>query len=179
MLNKQQFWMGLILAIFSGAITANAAKALPDGPPPQSPPKTDNFVPDDFVNFSSGTSAGGIGDSNGLNIFGSITIPPEMSTPTGASSGSGVSGDGNSVSGDGTITLADIADYYTKNIDRLLEEPAVGEVAQKPRRIVRRRSAVCPNPQISRSSERLDELINQSEQFIEQVDQIKPENSIW
>ncbi|MGK7952432.1 MAG: hypothetical protein AB4368_27495 [Xenococcaceae cyanobacterium] len=159
MSTKNQILMGLILATMSKVMMITPANASPDMTPPSSPPETDNFVPDDF-NFSSNSIVGG------------IAIPPEMSLPTGAA-------DGSSVSGEGTMTLADIADYYAKNIDRSLNDLATEDVAQKPRRIVRRRSAVCPNPKISRSSEKLDDLLNQSEQFIEQVNQIKPENRIW
>ncbi len=187
MLSKHRLWISLILSIMSGAVTITSARAYPDSPPPQ-----DVFSPDTLVNFSSSTVGGTIGGGNGSQGFtGGIAIPPEMSSPTGATDGSGISGDGSGISGEGsgsngegsngtrTITVADIADYYATNIDRSLNDLATEDVAQKPRRIVRRRSTACPNPQISSSSEKLDELINQSEQFIEQVNQIKPENRIW
>lgn len=186
MLSKNRLWISLILSIMSGAVTITSARAFPDSPPPQ-----DIFSPDTLVNFSSGSVGGTIGGSGSLGLTGGIAIPPEMSLSTGAADGSGISGDGSGISGEGsgsngegsngtrTITVADIADYYAKNIDRSLKDLATEDVAQKPRRIVRRRNTACPNPQISRSSEELDDLLNQSEQFIEQVNQIKPEKRIW
>ncbi len=189
MSTKNQILMGLILVTISKVMMITPANAWPDSSAVQS----NNFVPDDF-NFSSGSTAGGIGGGGGSGSEGftsSIAIPPEMSSPTGATDGSGISSDGSGISGDGgnastegtnstgTITVTDIANYYANSIDRSLNDLEIGEVAQKPRRIVRRRSAVCPNPQISRSSEKLDELLDRSEQFIEQVNQIKPENRIW
>lgn len=172
MLSKNRLWMSLMLSIMSGAVTITSARAFPDSPPPQ-----DVFSPDTLVNFSSSTVGGTIGGSDSLGLTGSIAIPSEMSVSTGAGDGSGSNGEGSN--GTRTITVADIADYYATNIDRSLNDLATEDVAQKPRRIVRRRNTACPNPQISSSSEKLDELLNQSEQFIEQVNQIKPEKRIW
>lgn len=196
MLSKHRLWISLILSIMSGAVTITSAGAFPDSPPPQF----------NFVDSSSTSSFGSVGSSTGSESFtGGVAIPTEMSSPTGATDGSGISGDGTGISGDGsgisgdgtgvagegsgsngegsngtgTITVADIADYYAKNIDSFLNDLANEDVAQKPRRIVRRRSTACPNPQISSSSEKLDELLNQSEQFIKQVNQIEPEKRIW
>lgn len=145
--------------------------------------------PSSIVNFNVG------GGNSGQAILGGISIPPDMNvpgsgtvgtSPGGSDSSSASTGDGGTSStGDGssstgTFTVADIADYFASNIEQSIEELDTSNIAQKPRRIVRRRSsASCPNPQISRSSESLEALLNQSEQFLEQVEQAKPENSIW
>lgn len=179
MFTKKQLIMSIGLATIVKAIIITPANA-----------KTDNIGVQIFSappSFSGSASGGDFtlgGATAGEGLAGGISIPPGMSLPTpgasGTSSGSsasGTSGDGSGASG--TVTVADIADYFASSIDLSLDELDTN-VAQRPRRIVRRRnSASCPNPKISRSSESLDDLLNQSEEFIEKVNQIKPENSIW
>lgn len=180
MFTKNQFLMGLFLATISPVITfapANAQRSpvVTDPPPIQNP----EFAPDGFNNFSSGTF-GGI--PVGTGPASSISIPPGMSGAGAGASGtnSGASGSSSGDTTTATTTIGDIAEYFASNIDRSLEDLATPDVAKKPLRIVRRRSTFCPNPSISsRSSERLDELLNQSEQFLEEVKQIDPTNSLW
>ena len=136
---------------------------------------------------SSGISSGSVGDSSGS----SGDVNTANASGTGDSS-SGSSSDGATANaGDDsntatasnnseTITVADIADYFTSSIDQSLQELDTSTIAQQPRRIVRRRSSgSCPNPQISGSSARLNDLLSQSEKFLEEVNQVKPENSPW
>lgn len=192
---EKQFLLGIGLTIVSKVVIIAPVNAFPDN------------IGAQIFNapaFSGSSSRGGSTEGSvitGEGLTGGISIPPGMSLPsTGASSGtsggstSGISGDGNTSNASnsvdagngsissGTITIADIANYFTSNIDRSLNEldPDTSTVAQRPRRIVRRKSsASCPNPQISRSSETLDDLLSQSEQFLEQVNQFNPENSAW
>ena len=158
--------------------------------------KTDN-IGAGVLDSPSGTASYNPGEvTSGQLIFGDISIPPGMNVPGGgtvgtspggsdsssASTGDGTtSGTGDGSSSTGTVTVADIADYFASNIEQSIENLDTSNIAQGPRRIVRRRSsASCPNPQISRSSESLDDLLNQSEQFLEQVERAKSGNSsIW
>ena len=193
MFTKNQILMGIIVATIGKAITITPANAqvVTDTAAIQS-----NFVPDDATTFSSGVF--GIG-GGGKSITGGISIPPGMNFPSTAATGSNTGGSGSGISGgtnpsnpsdtsnassgssiNGTITVADIAKYFAASIDQSLDGAYNSNVAQKPLRIVRRRSsASCPNPSIARPSESLDNLLSQSEEFLEQVNQLKPENSVW
>ena len=202
MFTRKQLLLGIGLTIISKVVITAPANAFPDNLGVQifnSPPS--------FAGSSSAKGSTGGGVNTGEALTSGISIPPGMTLPsTAASSGSssgsssGISGDGNtsntgdgsSSSGDGntsntgdgssssgTVTVADIAEYFASSIDRSLDELDTSNIAQRPRRIVRRRSVSCPNPQASRSSQELDDLLSQSEKFIEQVNQLKPENSAW
>ena len=159
MFTKKQLVIGIGLTVIGNAMMITAANA--------------DDISATYLNGSNfvGTGAvnSNIGDgASGLGILGGISIPPGMNVPGSVSTG--------------TITVADIAEYFASSIDRSLEElDTSSPVAStnKPRRIARRSSASCPNLQISRSSESLDDLLNQSEQFLEQVEQVKPENIAW
>ncbi|MGK7935966.1 MAG: hypothetical protein AB4206_09245 [Xenococcaceae cyanobacterium] len=189
MFTKNQILMGIIVATIGKAISIAPVNAWPDPSPVQS----NNFVPDDPTISSSGLfGIGGGGESS----TGGISIPPGMNRPSKAASGTNSGGSSSGIAGDtnpsdtstasagsntnGTITVADIAKYFAASIDRSLDGANTSDVAQKPLRIVRRRnSASCPNPSIARPSESLDDLLSQSEEFLEQVNKLKPENSVW
>lgn len=181
MVTKKQLLISISLAVMSKVVLTAPANAFPDNIGAQifsAPPSFSGST-------GGGSSTGGI-STGGEGLTGGIVIPPGMSVPSAASPGTSSGGSSSGVTGDsgnsstGIVTVADIANYFTNSIDRSLDELDTSQVAQRPRRIVRRRSsASCPNPQISRSSESLDDLLSQSEQFIEQLNQLKPENSIW
>lgn len=180
MFTRKQLFMSISLAVISKVVLTAPAHAFPDNIGAQM------FSGPAFSGSSTGGSSTGGVNTGGEGLTGGISIPPGMSLPSAAAPGTSSGGSSSGVTGDsgnsstGIVTVADIANYFTSSIDRSLEELDTSQVAQRPRRIVRRRSsASCPNPQISRSSESLDDLLSQSEQFIEQLNQLKPENSIW
>ena len=182
MFTKKQLVISIGLTVIGNAMMVTAANADDISATSLS---GSNFVGTNAVNSNIGDGAstqgivGGIPIPPGLNVPGSGT----SGTSSGGSGGSGSSSTGDGSGSTGTITVADIAEYFASSIDRSLKELDTSSTVastNKPRRIVRRRnSASCPNPQISRSSESLDDLLNQSEQFLEQVEQVKPENSAW
>ena len=133
---------------------------------------------------SAGTTAGGSGSSGsgisgttagGNSITGDSTVS-SSGTTSGDSGGETASGGSNNTSG--TVSINDIANYFVSSINQSLEQSdtSTTELAEGPRRIVRRRSTNCLNPQ---ASEDLDDLLAQSQDFISQVKEIQPENSIW
>ena len=191
MFTKKQLLIGIGLTVMGNAIMVTAANA--------DDLSTTSLQGSNFVGptNASNYSVGGIIAGEGL--AGGISIPPSMTLPSTAAAGgnpgsssSGIAGDtnpsnpsdtSNASSGsstNGTITVADIAQYFAASIDQSLDGGDTFNVAQKPIRIVRRRSsASCPNPSIARPSESLDDLLSQSEEFLEEVNKLKPENSVW
>ena len=126
----------------------------------------------------SGTTTGDGGSLGDAGIPGSDTTTGDGTTATTGEGESTTTSSGES--GSGTITVNDVAEYLASNINQSVEQLDSSTIAQGPRRIVRRRSSACPNPEVSkRSAAELDALLSQSQEFIEQVNAIKPENSIW
>ncbi|VEP12226.1 conserved exported hypothetical protein [Hyella patelloides LEGE 07179] len=88
-------------------------------------------------------------------------------------------------SGEGTraISLNDLAELIENDLQNSLNELAAAEAVEQrasnqPRKFVRRRSANCVNPAIQ-ARQTVEKKLEESQKFVEQVDQLNPENSIW
>lgn len=191
MFTKKQLLIGMGLTIMGNAIMVTAANA--------DDMSATSLQGSNFVGPSGASSYSIGGLIPGEGLAGGISIPPSMTLSSTAAAGANPGGSTSGITGDtnpsnpsdtsnassgsstnGTITVADIAKYFAASIDRSLDGANTFDVAQKPLRIVRRRStASCPNPSIARPSESLDDLLSQSEEFLEQLNQLKPENSVW
>lgn len=81
------------------------------------------------------------------------------------------------------VTLNELADLIEDDLQQSLNELAAAEAAEEigdnqPRRFVRRRSSNCINPAIQ-ARETVQTKLEESQQFIEQIEQLNPDNNIW
>lgn len=78
------------------------------------------------------------------------------------------------------ITLNKLAELIEDDLQQSLNELAAAEKISdnQPRRFVRRRSTDCINPAIQ-AREVVQTKLEESRQFIEQIEQLNPENNIW
>lgn len=88
---------------------------------------------------------------------------------------------------DKAITLNDLAKLIEADLNQSLSDLAAAEaleqdIANQPRRIVRRRSSSDPNACVSPVAAARQEVttkLEQSRQFLEQIEQFQPEKNIW
>ena len=139
---------------------------------------------------------------NGVNTKNAISVPinsshsgnnPDYNPTTGRVDGDGLFTDIN-VTPDSTtnqpqeVSVNDVAELLQTDIDRSLEQLSEVEAAVKtaeaaPRRIARRRNLAegtraCINPAIQ-VRQQVAEKLEQSRDFIEEVNQIDPNNGLW
>lgn len=88
-------------------------------------------------------------------------------------------------SGEGTkaITLNELAELIENDLQQSLEAVAAAEaleqeVADKPRKFVRRRATDCISPAVQ-ARETFNRKFQQSQEFLEQIKQLDPNNSVW
>lgn len=135
-----------------------------------------------------------------------ITIPPDVIQSLNDLGGGGTAGN-NTISGDVSagsadssntitvcfsnpcvpsgestqaITLNELANLIEDDLQQSLNELAAAEEIddEQPRRFVRRRSSNCINPAIQ-AREDVQTKLEESQQFIEQVERLNPDNNIW
>ncbi|MGV2827614.1 hypothetical protein [Myxosarcina sp. GI1(2024)] len=199
---KQWLWQGSI-AVLLGVVVTNSVAAQNQSDTSE----YQNFSAP-FVNIGGGgNNPNFFGGSRGVYnpetgridfswLSEGLTIDPGIKFNSGASSAEGDDGAYGSTSCTGElcqetaagetqkITLNEIAELLEIDLNRSLEELATAEDAVKkaalePRRIVRRETqSECVNPYI-RARDEVDRKLEQSREFIERVDPIRPENSLW
>jgi hypothetical protein len=78
------------------------------------------------------------------------------------------------------ITVNELADLIEDDLQQSLNDLAAAEDLDdnQPRRFVRRRSSDCINPAIQ-AREVVQAKLEESRQFIEQIEQLNPDNNIW
>lgn len=79
------------------------------------------------------------------------------------------------------VTLNELAELIEDDLQQSLNDLAIAEEIgdeEQPRRFVRRRSSNCINPAIQ-ARETVQTKLEESQQFIEQVEQLNPDNNIW
>jgi hypothetical protein len=81
------------------------------------------------------------------------------------------------------VTLNDVAELLAGDLNQSLEQLAAAENAAKvadsaPRRIARRATKDCINPAFQ-ARKTVESKLEQSKEFIEQVNQIQPEKAMW
>jgi len=80
------------------------------------------------------------------------------------------------------VTLNDVAELLGGDLDQSLNQLAAAEnaakVASGPRRIARRATKDCINPAFQ-ARKTVESKLEQSQKFIEQVNQIQPEKGMW
>ena len=88
-------------------------------------------------------------------------------------------------SGEGTraISLNELAELIESDLQNSLQELAAAEALEqrasdRPRKFVRRRSSNCINPAIQ-AREIVEQKLAESQKFVQQIEQINPENNIW
>lgn len=199
---KQWLWQGSIAALL-GVVVTNSVAAQNQSDTSE----YQNFSAPFVRVGSSGTSANVFGRGGGIYnpetgridfswLSEGLTIDPGIRFNSGGSSAEGDEGAYGSTSCTGElcqetaagetqeITLNEIAELLEIDLNRSLEELATAEdavqkAALEPRRIVRRETqSECVNPYI-RARDEVDRKLEQSREFIEQVDPIKPENGLW
>lgn len=145
----------------------------------------------------------------GVGAGNEITIPPDVIqslNDLGGDSGVGnntntITGDVNTLGSDSSnaiticfsnpcvpsgestkaITLNELANLIEDDLQQSLNDLAIAEEIgdeEQPRRFVRRRSSNCINPAIQ-ARETVQTKLEESQQFIEQVEQLNPDNNIW
>lgn len=162
----------------------------------QSP--VDNGVPNNSVNGAIDPDTGFF-TVEGLGTGNEITIPPGVLQFFNNLNGTGsniLSADSSSTiticfsdpcvpSGESTraITLNELAELMEKDLQQSLNDLAAAEAAEKraegqPRKFVRRRSSDCVNPAIQ-AREIVSTKLEESQKFVEQIEQLNPDNNIW
>lgn len=188
---KQWLWKGSLAAVF-GVILTNPVAAQTN----QSDTSGHNTYNAPFVSIGSGGGSANAlsrisnrfyNSSTGEISFdfqgfaGEFNIDPRVLSRFGNSN---LEGQEASLAKSQAITLDEIAELLEMDLELSLEELAMAEdsvqkAASEPRRIVRRGSLnECVNPYI-KASEEVERKIEQSKKFIEQVDPIEPQNSLW
>jgi hypothetical protein len=125
----------------------------------------------------------GVGGSSGSGssigkIIGATNISRRNSPGETSEESSGESS-GNSRA----VTLNDVAELLAGDLNQSLEQLAAAENAAKvadsaPRRIARRATKDCINPAFQ-ARKTVESKLEQSKEFIEQVNQIQPEKAMW
>ena len=166
----------------------------------------DTSVPTNSINGTIDPDTGAF-NVEGLGVGGNeITIPPDViQSLNDLGSGAGnntntITGDVNTLGSDGSnaiticfsnpcvpsgesskaITLNELANLIEDDLQQSLNELAAAEEIgdEQPRRFVRRRSSDCINPAIQ-ARETVQTKLEESRQFIEQIEQLNPDNNIW
>ena len=166
----------------------------------------DTSVPTNSINGTIDPDTGAF-NVEGLGVGGNeITIPPDViQSLNDLGSGAGnntntITGDVNTLGSDGSnaiticfsnpcvpsgesskaITLNELANLIEDDLQQSLNELAAAEEIgdNQPRRFVRRRSSDCINPAIQ-ARETVQTKLEESRQFIEQIEQLNPDNNIW
>ena len=81
------------------------------------------------------------------------------------------------------ITLDELARLIERDLQQSLDDVAAAEALEqelqdRPRKFVRRRSTSCISPAIQ-ARETYNRKLEQSQQFLEQMEQLNPNNSLW
>ncbi len=127
--------------------------------------------------FSAPSVGVGTSSGSGLNM-GKIIGATNISRRNSPGESSGESS-GNSRA----VTLNDVAELLAGDLNQSLEQLAAAENAAKvadsaPRRIARRATKDCINPAFQ-ARKTVESKLEQSKEFIEQVNQIQPEKAMW
>lgn len=108
-------------------------------------------------------------EANGIEAFGadgSDTVAVCLSDPC-VGSGEGTS-----------ISLNDLAKLMQEDIEKSLSDLAEAEANQEPRRFARRRSTDCANT-TAQLRKTIEDKLEASQRFVEQLKKMSPENSAW
>jgi hypothetical protein len=129
----------------------------------------------------SAPSVGVGGSSGGGGSIGRLNYNPG----DGSITGEGLSDPieiGQSSGNSRAVTLNDVAELLGGDLNQSLEQLAAAEnaakVASDPRRIARRATKDCINPAFQ-ARKTVESKLEQSKEFIEQVNQIQPEKGMW
>ena len=195
-------WFVASLVIFAGEIAninpgnAQAAFDHDTTSVPTTQSLVDTGVPANSINGSIDPDTGAFTIEGLGGGAGEITIPSDIIQSLNDLIGSGnntLGSDGSNAiticfsdpcipSGESSkaITLNELADLIEDNLQQSLNDLAAAENLDdnQPRRFVRRRSSDCINPAIQ-AREVVQAKLEESRQFIEQIEQLNPDNNIW
>lgn len=201
-------WFVASLVIFAGEIAtinpSNAQAAFDHDTTsvPTTQSLVDTGVPTNSVNGFIDPDTGAFTIEGLGGGAGEITIPSDVIQSLNDLSSSGnntITGDANTLGSDSSdtiticfsdpcipsgestkaVTLNELADLIEDDLQQSLNDLAAAEnIDEQPRRFVRRRSSNCINPAIQ-AREIVQTKLEESRQFIEQIEQLNPENNIW